>query len=294
MMLNILITFAQYEREVITERVRDKMAASRRKGKWVGGSVPMGYDVVNKKLEINPEDAKVIRDIFQRYVEIQSPKLIALELNEKGIKTRQGKIWDMPHINRVLSNHTYVGEVKYQGEICEGEQEAIISRELWDRVKEIQKTLNPQTERTRRQDAIAPLKGVLRCGHCGGAMIPIYTDKGNIRYRYYQCGKDIKRAVSECPVRQIPATDIEEVIKKQLKKMLTDFSLVVRFAEQSGMTPAEVIECFNEAFWNEITPGEYNRLIVLLVEQAVVWEDKLEIELKTSGIKSLVEAFKNE
>lgn len=91
MMLNILITFAQYEREVITERVRDKMSASRMKGMWMGGNVPMGYDVVNKKLVINPTEAEIVRRIFQRYIEIQSPKLIAMELNEQNIKTRQGK-----------------------------------------------------------------------------------------------------------------------------------------------------------------------------------------------------------
>ncbi len=93
-MLNILITFAQYEREVITERVRDKMAASRKKGKWVGGSVPMGYRVENKKLIVEPEEARVIQRIFQRFIEVQSPKLIARELNRDGIKTKQGKIWD--------------------------------------------------------------------------------------------------------------------------------------------------------------------------------------------------------
>ena len=117
MMLNILITFAQYEREVITERVRDKMAASRKKGKWVGGSVPMGYRVENKKLVVEPEEARVIQRIFQRFIEVQSPKLIARELNRDGIKTKQGKIWDASHIYRILENHTYIGEVKYKGTI---------------------------------------------------------------------------------------------------------------------------------------------------------------------------------
>ena len=87
------------------------------------------------------------------------------------------------------------------------------------------------------------------------------------------------------------------LIRKQtipVQKMLSDISLVMRFAEQSGMSPLEVVECFREEFWNEITPGEYNRLLLLLVEKAVVWEDKLELELKTSGIKSLIEEFKNE
>ena len=101
---------------------QDKMAATRKKGKFVGGSVPMGYDVRDKKLVVNFAEAEVIRKIFQRYVEIQSPKLIAMELNEQNIKTKQGKKWDTAHVNRILSNHTYVGEIKYKDAICKGEQ----------------------------------------------------------------------------------------------------------------------------------------------------------------------------
>ena len=294
MMLNILITFAQYEREVITERVRDKMAASRKKGMWVGGSVPMGYKVENKHLVVVPEEADVIRKIFQRYVEIQSPKLIAMELNAQGIKTKQGKTWDKAHVYRILENHTYIGEVKYKDAICKGEQEAIIPQDLWNRAKAIRESAAPCPDRSRRQETIAPLKNILRCGHCGGAMMPTYTTKGGRRDYYYLCCKDDKRAVSECPVRQIPAGDIEELVKKHIRKMLGDISLVMQFAEKSGMDPVEVVECFREDFWKEITPGEYNRLLTLLIEKAVVWNDRLEIEFKTGGVKSLMEEFKND
>ena len=170
-----------------------------------------------------------------------------------------------------MSNHTYVGEIKYKDAICQGEQEAIIERSVWERVKEIQRSIDPQADHSRRQETIAPLKSILRCGHCGGAMMPTYSNKGGRRYYYYLCCKDKKRAISECPVKQIPAGDIEELVRKQLQKMLSDISLVMRFAEQSGMSPLEVVECFREEFWNEITPGEYNRLLLLLVEKAVVW-----------------------
>ena len=95
--------------------------------------------------------------------------------------------------------------------------------------------------------------------------MPTYSNKGGRRYYYYICSKDTKRAISECPVKQIPAGDIEELVRKQLQKMFSDISLVMRFAEQSGMSPLEVVECFREEFWNEITPGEYNRLLLLLV-----------------------------
>ena len=176
---------------------------------------------------------------------------------------------------------------------CEGEQEAIISRELWDRVKAIRASAAPYPDHARRQENIAPLKNILRCGHCGGSMMPSYSNKDGRRYYYYLCVKDTKRAIAECPVRKIPAGDIEELVKKYVRKMLGDISLVMQFAEKSGMNPVEVVECFREDFWREITPGEFNRLLSLLIEKAVVWEDKLEIEFKTDGVKSLMEGLRN-
>ena len=124
-------------------------------------------------------------------------------------------------------------------------------------------------------------------------MIPSYSSKGGRRYYYYLCNKDSRRAVSECPVRQIPVGDIEDLVKKYIRKILGDISLVMQFAEKSGMNPVEVVECFQEDFWREITPGEYNRMLALLIEKAVVWKDKLEIEFKTDGVKSLMEGLKD-
>ena len=124
--------------------------------------------------------------------------------------------------------------------------------------------------------------------------MPTYSNKGGRRYYYYICSKDTKRAVSECPVKQIPSGDIEELVRQQLQKMLSDITLIMRFAEKSGMNPVDVADCFREEFWNEISPGEYNRLVILLVENAIVWQDRLELELKTSGVKSLMEELRNE
>lgn len=96
-----------------------------------------------------------------------------------------------------------------------------------------------------------------------------------------------------CPVHQIPAGDIEEIVKTQLKKFLSDPALVVKFAEKSTLDANEILELFSEDFWNEISPGEYNRLVTLLVEKGVVWENKFEIEFKTSGVKTLMEEIDN-
>ena len=120
----------------------------------MGGSVPMGYRVENKKLVVEPEEARVIQRIFQRFIEIQSPSLIAQELNKDGIRTKQGKAWDKPHIYRILSNHTYIGQVKYKGSICEGEQNAIVELDVWNRTREILALNEPVPRQTKRKQAL--------------------------------------------------------------------------------------------------------------------------------------------
>ena len=291
MMLNILITFAQYEREVITERVRDKMAASRKKGKWVGGNVPMGYRVENKKLVVEPEEARGIQRIFQRFIEVQSPKLIARELNRDGIKTKQGKTWDTGHIYRILENHTYIGEVKYKDTICEGEHDAIIAIDVWNRTREILAANNRTPDRSRNMEIAAPLKGILKCGHCGCAMMPIYARKNGKQYFYYLCAKNSKRGENNCPVHQVAAGEIEKAVREQSQKFLQSPTITMHLAQVLNIPGADIAEAFQANFWKEITPGEINRLTALLIERVTIFEDKLSVELKSSGVKTLIEEF---
>ena len=183
MMLNILMTFSQYEREVISERTRDKLRASRRKGLYTGGIVVLGYRAEDKKLVIVPEEARLVRRIFQRYIEIQSPKVIAAELNAEGFTTKSGKPWNTAAIYRILNNHTYFGEVNYKNkEIHEGAHDAIINEETWLRTREILKANDPIKDPSRRTRRDIPLRGIIRCGHCGCPMMPSYGKKKGVLY----------------------------------------------------------------------------------------------------------------
>jgi site-specific DNA recombinase len=293
MMLNILITFAQYEREVIAERVRDKMSASRKLGKWVGGTVPMGYVVKAKKLKVEPEEAEVIRRIFNRFLIMQSPKLIATELNADGVHTKQGKIWDTGHIYRILNNYTYIGEVNYKGEIFPGEHKAIIDREVWEKSRVILKDNALPLHGSRKIETIAPLRGILRCGHCDSAMTPTYTNKNGRRYNYYQCAKDRKRGIKSCPVGLIPAGEVERIVFDHLGAILNAPEIVAAVSRKTKIRAREVTAIFNAEFWNEITPGERNCLAFILIERAEVKRDELILEIKTEGVKSIIEEMKN-
>ena len=294
MMLNILMTFAQFEREQIAERVRDKMSASRKKGKWVGGSVPIGYKVVDKKLVPDEETVPIVKRIFQRYLEIQSPTMIARELNADGIKTKLGKEWDKPHIYRILNNHTYIGEVFYSNQLFPGEHEAIIDADTWRMTRKFLNANDRIKTRTHDKTYIAPLRGILRCGHCGGLMTPVKSRRWGREYHYYHCVRDMKRALSTCPVKQISAGDIEKMVSERLKEILVSPEILAAVARQTNMRPNVIGTMFSSAFWNEITPGEMQRLIQLLVEQITVKEDGIVMEIRTAGIESITEAYGND
>ena len=294
MMLNILITFAQFEREVIAERVKDKMSASRKKGKWVGGCVPMGYKVVEKKLVPDPDETVVVQRIFQRFLEIQSPKQIAYELNQAKILTKQGKPWDTQHIYRLLNNHAYVGDIFYMDEIWKGEHKALIDRETWELTHKFLKTNAPAPDSSRRIDSMAALKGIIRCGHCNSAMTPTHSERRGRKYYYYHCCKDMKRAESICPIKQVPAGEIEKIVYEQLQKILPSPEIILAIANKTGIRPRDVVEIFSKELWEEITPGERQRLMQLLLERVVIEEDGVTLEIRTAGIKSIMEANNGE
>lgn len=290
MMLNILMTFAQYEREVIAERIRDKMSASRKKGKWVGGSVAMGYKAENKNLIIEPAEAEVVKQIFSRFLETGSPRLIVEELNEAGNFRRDGKQWNLSHIYRILSNRVYIGEVEYKGEIYPGEQEPIIDREIWDDTQVRLQENDPLKHlRCKKQETVAVLKGVLRCGHCGCAMGPTYTKRKYRKYLYYLCIADSKRAKHTCPVGRVAASEIEEIVLAQVQKIL--LSQTVQDCLVGDGLDQETVKRYAENFseiWSEIFPIERQRILDLLLERVSVFDDHVDVEIKTGGINAFI------
>jgi DNA invertase Pin-like site-specific DNA recombinase len=190
--LNILLSFAQFERELASERVRDKVAASRRKGKWMGGTVPLGYDARDKKLVINETEAKTVRTIFEHYVTLKSvPRLIA-ELDRKGIVTKthqlKGKVVGGIPLNygtvlHFLKNRIYLGETGHDGKWFAGEHAPIIDRDTFDRVQEIMKG-NAVKRSKRRTESGALLTGFLYDDR-GNRMSPTYAIKKGVRYPFY-------------------------------------------------------------------------------------------------------------
>jgi site-specific DNA recombinase len=240
--LNILLSFAQFEREIISERTRDKIAASRRKGKWIGGRPILGYDVRAGKLIVNESEAARVREIFELYLELGSFQSVVVELARRGWRNKswttaggkaiRGLAISKGRLSLILSNVAYIGMVRHQNETFNGEHEGIVSRELWDAVHaklQINGSAGTSAVRNRHHGV---LKGVLCCS-CGAKMG--HTSAGGRRktYRYYICPVAHGQTAGECQLRGcLPAEEIENLVVTHLGRVGRDGPLVAAVHER--------------------------------------------------------------
>jgi DNA invertase Pin-like site-specific DNA recombinase len=293
--LNILLSFAQFEREVIGERIRDKIAASRKRGMWMGGNVPLGYRVENRKLVIVEEEAATVRMIFERFITVGSATALARALIAEGVCTRSGRPIDKGTIYKLLNNPVYVGEAVHKGTSYPGEHEAIIDRALWDKVHAILQTSPRQRAANTRSQTPALLKGLIFTD-TGTAMTPTTTKKGSKLYRYYTSMDLIRsRATDAAGPQRLPAGMVEDAVVGEIRRMIATPEVKARAlaALRSDMPDVDdrmVIAALDEfdRLWASLFPAEQARIVQLLVARVTVGAAGLAIDLRHDGIKSLV------
>jgi site-specific DNA recombinase len=242
LILNVLLSFAQFEREMISERVRDKIAATRRKGKWSGGMPLLGYTVQETKLVVDEVEAQRVRQIFELYLEYQALLPVVTELNRRGWTTkhwttkkgihRGGRLFTKNSLYALLTNVTYIGQIRYKDEVHRGEHSPIVPDELFHKAQALLQRNGHTGGRAVRNKHGALLRGLLRCGPCGCAMSHTYTAKGNRRYRYYVCGTAQQRGWSECPSPSVPAGEIERFVVEQIKGIGREPAVVAETVRQ--------------------------------------------------------------
>jgi len=231
LVLNILLSFAQFEREIIAERTRDKIAATRRKGKWSGGRPALGYDVDprTKKLTVNQAEARRVRAIFRLYLAQQALGPVLKELERRGWRTKcwrtragrnkGGRPFSKSGLYALLTNVWYVGRVPYKDESYAGEHPAIVSASDWHAVQVLLQRHGASANAAPRSRSGALLAGLLRCVPCDCAMSPAHARKrGGQRYRYYVCTRAQKYGWRQCPSKSLPAQDIEHLVLEQLRQ----------------------------------------------------------------------------
>lgn len=233
--LNILLSFAQFERETIAERTRDKMGAARRKGKWVGGQPFLGYDIVpgGGALVVNEVEARRVRDIFNLYLKLQSVQATVNELNERGWTMKRwltqkgtyygGGRFSKSSLHGLLRNVAYIGKVNYQGHVADAEFPGIVEPDVFDAVAECLKENSQHGGARVRNKYEALLGGVLRCGHCGCSMTHSHTKRGTGKiYRYYICGRASKEGWDKCAAPSLPAGEIEDFVVEEIMRVGSD------------------------------------------------------------------------
>lgn len=250
--LNVLLSFAQFEREVTSERIRDKIAASKRKGLWVGGVVPLGYHAKDRKITIIESEAKTVRHIFKRYLDLGSLNLLLAELRSSGITTRVrplssgktigGIAFTRGPLAYLLRNRFYVGEVSYRGEVLNGEQQSIVDRKLFDAVQaklDQQRSNHSQT----RIASDALLMGRIYDDR-GHLMTPTSTVKKGIRYRYYASSALIQGQKAQAgTISRVPADQIERLVVDAVRQHMNaknDKKATSKDAQRSGVKAASV------------------------------------------------------
>jgi DNA invertase Pin-like site-specific DNA recombinase len=278
--LNVLLSFAQFEREVTSERIRDKIAASKRKGLWVGGPLPLGYEMKDDMIVVIEEEAERVRLIFRRYLELSGVNALVRDLKDKNIRTksrllatgmtRGGIPFGRGSLFYLLRNRFYIGEVKYKGEILPGEQPAIMDRTLFEAVQ--QKLSDQWSHRNHVKTKSDHLLPGLLFDDAGHRMIPTHATKAGIRYRYYISAPHLEgnsKTASVGSISRISATDIEAVVVKSLTE-----HLIVQHGKSTS----------------SIRPEEDRSVVAERVSRIEVHRDRLVVRLKSGNAEEASES----
>jgi site-specific DNA recombinase len=290
--LNILLSFAQFEREVIGERIRDKFAASRKRGMWMGGYVPLGYDVRDRKLIINEAEAATVRMIFKRFVTIGSATKLAKALVSESVRTKSGRLVDKGYIYRLLNSRVYLGEATHKDASYPGEHAPIIDRSLWDKVHSILQTSPRLRAANARARTPALLKGLIFT-ETGCAMTPAFTKKGTRQYRYYVSMDVIRsRPLGESPgPLRLPAPMVEDAVIGEIHRMIRAPEITARTIaalRRDGVKVEEAAVVATlagfERLWGALYPAEQARIVQLLVERITVGTNGIAVDLRKEGL----------
>ena len=300
--LNMLLSFAQFEREIAGERIRDKIAASKAKGMWMGGTIPLGYDVKERKLVINEVEAKLVRHIFARYAELGSVTLLQAELDAHGHRSKRregaggliagGRRFSRGILYLILQNRLYRGEVEHKGNVYPGQHEAIVEAELWTLVQE--KLAASRRDRKLSIGAEAPslLSGLIFDSD-GNRMTPTHANKRGRRYHYYISSSILDRTKSGSNTMRVPASEVDGLVLDRLRRLMASREEIAATFASLDLEARELDAALARANslgkqWLTMPPEELRALTRSVVARVALAVDQIEI---TIGVKQLAHAL---
>ncbi len=308
LMLNVLLSFAQYERELTSERIRDKYEASSKLGIWMGGYPPLGYDPKDRELVINNKEAKIVEKIYQTFMETESVADTVRAMNSQGHKTKtwvaaSGKVYNGGVFTKravlyILQNPIYAGKTSHKGKIYQGQHKPIIKPDLWEKVQNLFTRKETRVIKPINRLSAAPLlKGIFYCGCCGSKMTPSYSMKRNgSRYRYYICSSKKRLANESCTVGSIAAAEVEKAVTDQVLRLLAKPEIITHVIainanseEAERLEDVQIVKALQATskVWDELFPIEQVRITHLLIKQVVISEGKLDISIYSDGLNDL-------
>jgi site-specific DNA recombinase len=293
--LNVLLSFAQFEREVTGERIRDKVAASKKKGMWMGGMVPLGYDAVDKKLVVNQQEAKTVRHIFQRYLELGCVRQLQEEIARKGIRSKWrgdnckfGKsILSRGTLYNLLSNPIYIGQVRHKDSRHSGQHEGIVEQAVWDQVQQQLTENAAKPEGPNRSTESSLLLGKL-FDEAGAPLTPNHANKQGRRYRYYVSHHLTSgNAKGNKPGWRLPAQEIENTVLKVVRSVLEDSPAITSVLQDVGVEPFYISRALDNAtaLAKKLSQPQYQaELLPLLLRKANVGADGIEATVSLTSL----------
>ncbi len=297
LMLNILLSFAQFEREVTGERIRDKIAASKAKGMWMGGHPPLGYRIEDRRLIIVDVEANLVRRIFTDFTRCRSTTDLVRQLAADGKTNKQGKPFSKQMLYKLMHNRVYLGEIPHKGKSYPGAHEAIIDQALWNAAHAVLAENNRQrtSETWQRRQPEALLLGLFYTAD-GEKFQPAFTCKPNgKRYRYYVPNRKVRFGADASMAGRVPAEPIEQMVLAQIHAALMSPEMVqsvwdVVRADYPEITEPEVVLPLRQIgqVWKQLFPAERQRIVQLLIERVTLREEGIEITWRDTGWHALV------
>jgi DNA invertase Pin-like site-specific DNA recombinase len=290
--LNVLLSFAQFEREVTGERIRDKIAASKQKGMWMGGSVPLGYDLRDRKLYINSEEAERVREIYSQYLRLGCVSALKEHLDQGPVRSKNriskckqsgGGLFSRGALYKILKNHLYAGEIFHKGAVYAGDHKAIIEREQWDKVQQMLVENRQGNCRKARATKVSLLTGIV-FDQNDNRFTPTHSNKAGKRYRYYTSQAVIRKADNRTEVARIPAHELERAVIARVLDFLRSPEEVLGAVKGFGIKVRSIDLLLKQTRrkaldWEALSLKDRECFLKAVIQRVIVHYDSIEIRV---------------
>ena len=284
LVVNLIVSFGQWERKTIQERIQRHFRTALDQGYFVGGIPPYGYKVENQNLVPDPATAKNVPHIFKLFLQLKATKKVAAQLQREGIERFPGRPWTVQSVHNCLRNVRYVGDASNHGKIVKGRQKPLVTRELWDKVSSILKESSTAHSKRVPSPETALFQGLVFCGHCKRPMSYRWSKKDTLgvrKYSYFVCQQDMRKGISTCPVRHVSVTTVQDTVEQELETVMhASTALLIAAANATSFTPEQIVTGLRRhTFWQGL-PLEDRRIIYrLFIRSITVFKSSIELRM---------------